>query len=102
VPGANTTGAANGAHSADYPEQDYSPPKKNIFSFDLLNPNKSEYGTFTGEPTRTSLTDPPPGYLTPSADQPYGVGPAQKKYVVPTIGSHGDVDSGSAASSGQQ
>jgi hypothetical protein len=102
VPGANTTGAANGPHSADNPEQDYQPPKKNIFSFDLLNTNKSEYGTFTGEPTRTSLTEPPPGYLTPSPDQPYGVGPAQKKYAVPTIGSHGDVDSGSAASSGQQ
>jgi hypothetical protein len=101
VPGANTTGAANGPHSADYPEQDYQAPKRNFFSFDFLNTNKAEYGTFTGEPTRTSLTDPPPGYLTPSPDQPYGVGPAQKKYAVPTVGTHGDVDSGSAASTGQ-
>jgi hypothetical protein len=30
---------------------------------------------FTGEPARTSLTEPPPGYQTPSPDQPYGVGP---------------------------
>jgi hypothetical protein len=29
---------------------------------------------FTGEPKRTSLTDPPSGYQTPSPDQPYGVG----------------------------
>ncbi|MEJ2626386.1 MAG: hypothetical protein P8Z80_18280 [Pseudolabrys sp.] len=29
---------------------------------------------FTGEPARTSLTEPPPGYLTPSPSQPYGVG----------------------------
>jgi len=29
---------------------------------------------FTGEPARTVLTDPPPGYQTPSPDQPYGVG----------------------------
>lgn len=29
---------------------------------------------FTGEPARTSLTEPPPGYQTPSPDQPYGVG----------------------------
>ena len=29
---------------------------------------------FTGEPARTSLTEPPPGYQTPSPSQPYGVG----------------------------
>ena len=29
---------------------------------------------FTGEPPRTSLTEPPPGYQTPSPDQPYGSG----------------------------
>ncbi len=29
---------------------------------------------FTGEPPRTELTAPPPGYQTPSPDQPYGVG----------------------------
>jgi hypothetical protein len=27
---------------------------------------------FTGEPPRTSLTEPPPGYQTPSPDQPFG------------------------------
>ena len=31
---------------------------------------------FTGEPQRTSLTDPPVGYQTPSPDQPYGKGRA--------------------------
>jgi len=31
-----------------------------------------EVGRFTGEPPRTALTDPPPGYQTPSLDQPYG------------------------------
>ena len=35
---------------------------------------REEYATFSGEPQRQSLTQPPPGYLTPSADQPYGVG----------------------------
>jgi hypothetical protein len=29
---------------------------------------------FTGEPARTSLTEPPPGYQVPSPDQPYGLG----------------------------
>jgi hypothetical protein len=31
---------------------------------------------FTGEPPRTSLTEPPQGYQTPSPDQPYGIGQA--------------------------
>jgi hypothetical protein len=31
---------------------------------------------FTGEPARTSLTEPPPGYQTPSPEQPYGEGRA--------------------------
>jgi hypothetical protein len=39
---------------------------------------KEEYGTFTGEPARANLTDPPPGYQTPSPDQPYGIGPDRK------------------------
>jgi len=31
---------------------------------------------FTGEPPRADLTDPPPGYQTPSPSQPYGTGKA--------------------------
>jgi hypothetical protein len=34
---------------------------------------KDETGTFTNEPTRDQLTQPPPGYQTPSAAHPYGV-----------------------------
>lgn len=41
--------------------------------------NKEEYATFTGEPVRENLTDPPTGYRTPSPDQPYGIGPESKK-----------------------
>jgi hypothetical protein len=48
--------------------------KKSLFSGLTHIFNKNEAGTFTGEPARTSLTDPPVGYLTPSPDQPYGVG----------------------------
>jgi hypothetical protein len=33
-----------------------------------------EYSTFSGEPRRGSLTEPPTGYRTPSPHQPYGVG----------------------------
>jgi hypothetical protein len=36
---------------------------------------KEEYGTFAGEPPRTSLIAPPQGYLTPSPAAPYGVTP---------------------------
>ena len=48
--------------------------------------SKNEYTTFTGEPSRQTLTDPPPGYLTPSPDQPYGVGQAQANYKVKSLG----------------
>jgi hypothetical protein len=34
---------------------------------------------FVGEPPRTTLTEPPPGYQTPSPNQPYGVGHAPAK-----------------------
>ena len=36
--------------------------------------NDDEQARFTGEPPRASLTDPPVGYQTPSADQPYAAG----------------------------
>jgi hypothetical protein len=52
-------------------------PKHNsLFNFDWFS--KEEYGTFTGEPPRANLTDPPPGYQTPSPDEPYGISPDRK------------------------
>jgi hypothetical protein len=38
-----------------------------------------DVGRFSGEPPRASLTAPPPGYQTPSPDQPYGVGKEKPK-----------------------
>jgi hypothetical protein len=35
---------------------------------------KPEVGQFKGEPTRETLTQPPPGYQTPSPNYAYGVG----------------------------
>jgi hypothetical protein len=58
--------------------------KKSLFSG--IFSKKEEYATFTGEPPRSALTDPPPGYLTPSPDQPYGVGQAPASYKVKTLG----------------
>ena len=58
--------------------------KKSLFSG--LFRSKTEYATFTGEPSRQTLTDPPPGYLTPSPDQAYGVGQSPAQYKVQTLG----------------
>jgi len=40
---------------------------------------KEEEVPFTGEPPRTSLTQPPTGYQTPSTSYPYGVGKDKNK-----------------------
>jgi len=42
----------------------------------MFGGKKEETAQFTREPPRSSLTDPPPGYQTPSPDQPYGLGKA--------------------------
>ncbi len=39
--------------------------------------NKTESAEFKGEPTRDSLTQPPPGYQTPSPKFMYGTGPKE-------------------------
>jgi hypothetical protein len=83
VPGANTA-AKNATQNNGTPLPP--PPKKGFWSFDWINPNKDEYVTFTGEPQRTTLTDPPPGYMTPSPDQPYGIGPEHVAPHVQTLG----------------
>ena len=57
---------------------------KSIFSnVGSLFGAKEEYSTFSGEPPRASLTEPPRGYRTPSPDQPYGVG--KDKWAAPKI-----------------
>jgi hypothetical protein len=99
VPGGRTAsgGGPNGVSGADYPEQQ-GRSKRSVFSLFSDAFKKEEYGTFTGEPARTSLTDPPPGYLTPSPDQPYGVAPEEKKTKVPTVADRVTPVSGSQAS----
>jgi hypothetical protein len=71
--------------------------KKSMFS-GLFK--KEQYATFTGEPSRQSLTDPPPGYQTPSPDQPYGIGSAETKYKPQTVIDRTSVSSGSASDPG--
>jgi hypothetical protein len=48
-----------------------------LFS-NMFGGRSDEVGRFTGEPPRTSLTEPPPGYQTPSPDQPYGMTDREK------------------------
>lgn len=85
-------------NGATYPERLMS--NKGPFGLGWFG-KKEEYATFTGEPPRSRLTDPPPGYLTPSPDQPYGVAPEdKKKYKVPTVANRGDLVSGTAQNSG--
>jgi hypothetical protein len=90
VPGIFTGSTGSRPTNADPEAQQVNPAitqpnKPSLFSFNVFNNNKTEYATFTGETPRASLTDPPPGYLTPSPDQPYGVGPEHKQYKVPTV-----------------
>jgi hypothetical protein len=42
--------------------------------FSVFGSKDDGTASFTGEPARTSLTEPPPGYQTPSPAQPYGAG----------------------------
>jgi hypothetical protein len=76
----------NANSSMSNPQYQGTAPKKNtLLSLDIFR-QKEEYTTFTGEPTRSNLTDPPPGYLTPSPDQPYGIAPEKKQQHIQTLG----------------
>ena len=50
-------------------------PLEGLFS--SFGPQKAESTPFTGEPPRTTMTAPPPGYQTPSPNYPYGIEPTQ-------------------------
>ncbi|MEA2867936.1 MAG: hypothetical protein QOE39_2651 [Bradyrhizobium sp.] len=54
--------------------------------------NKAETAPFKGEPTRESLTQPPPGYQTPSPNFAYGTGPKESlnKEYDPAAGKYGE------------
>jgi hypothetical protein len=58
----------------------------------LFGGNKSESKEFKGEPPREALTQPPPGYQTPSPGYAYGTGPKESlnKEYNPAAGKYGD------------
>ncbi|MGJ4941723.1 hypothetical protein ACQR1W_14205 [Bradyrhizobium sp. HKCCYLS1011] len=57
--------------------------------FGMFKGNDTESKPFTNEPTRESLTQPPPGYQTPSSNYAYGTGPME-----PLDAKHFDIQSG--------
>jgi len=59
----------------------------------IFHGNKEDSAPFTGEPTRDSLIQPPPGYQTPSPNFAYGTGPLK-----PLNGTHIDVMTGKEVS----
>ena len=58
----------------------------------MFGGNKPETAPFKGEPERQSLTQPPPGYQTPSPNFAYGTGPKESlnKEYNPAAGKYGD------------
>jgi hypothetical protein len=46
---------------------------------EMFHDRSEDFARFTGEPPRSELTEPPPGYQTPSPEQPYGIGQAKPK-----------------------
>jgi len=58
----------------------------------LFGGSKAEIAPFKGEPTRESLTQPPPGYQTPSPNFAYGTGPKESlnKEYDPAAGKYGE------------
>jgi hypothetical protein len=59
---------------------------------ELFGGNKPETAPFKGEPERESLTQPPPGYQTPSPNFAYGTGPKESlnKEYNPAAGKYGE------------
>ena len=66
-------GGETSAESRENPMSPYELGSRSIFS-SWFGSGKEEYSTFTREPARDRLVEPPAGYRTPSANQPYGLG----------------------------
>ena len=60
--------------------------------FNMFKGNTAEIGQFKQEPARESLTQPPPGYQTPSPNFAYGTGPKESlnKEYNPAAGKYGE------------
>ena len=89
--GENSTGALD---ASGRPLSQDALGTKSIFSSDFgrmfgFGKDKEEYATFTHEPTRETLIDPPPGYRTPSPNEPYGISPKRSETKPASVTDHG-------------
>jgi hypothetical protein len=67
--------------------------RKGGFLGGIFAKDEPETASFTGEAPRSALTEPPPGYQTPSPDQPYGVGKKKEgREATDYMQSHGTLD----------
>jgi len=78
APGKSMEGSAQPSTNAELGSKGF----MSVFKTGFWAP-KEEYTPFTGEPQRSTLTEPPAGYRTPSPAQPYGVG--KEKWKAPTV-----------------
>ncbi len=100
--GVRTTGSSGGTAVSDSATPGGDPGKTAILSpsqlgynggfSGLFKGNKAEVAPFKGEPTRETLTMPPPGYQTPSPNFAYGTGPKESlnKEYNPSQGKYGE------------
>lgn len=65
--------------------------KGNLLSGMFSSKDDQAAARFTGEPARTSLTEPPPGYQTPSPVEPYGPSRAAAPQATDYYGTHGEL-----------
>lgn len=88
-------GEPNSATSGDRLSASELNQKTSIWS-DMFGGKEEEVAKFTQEPPRASLTAPPPGYQTPSPDQPYGLSKETTKFRpnIPKPEDRGTVDGG--------
>jgi hypothetical protein len=68
-------GYATAGEEAKAGAERYSPSQLGFLGW-----GKKDSVSFTGEPERSLLTEPPPGYRTPSPNAPYGVVEEKSKY----------------------
>jgi len=100
--GVRTTGSSGGTAVSDSAVPGGDPGRNAILSpsqlgyngglSGLFKGNKAEVAPFKGEPTRETLTMPPPGYQTPSPNFAYGTGPKESlnKEYNPAAGKYGE------------
>ncbi|HZP77313.1 MAG TPA: hypothetical protein VFB45_14315 [Pseudolabrys sp.] len=81
APGSNMGGPTGRAKDNDNPVREGLNPGENLWN--SLFAKDEQSAPFKGEPPRVSLTEPPPGYQTPSANFPYGINTKEETKATP-------------------